>query len=94
MHTAFIRVKVDPTAADRAALAMLALVEPTLAEPGCVTYEFYRDHDDPSLFLCFEHWQSRQALDAHGSTPHVTAFLAEFGPVIERWESNHASALT
>ncbi|BCN85238.1 hypothetical protein RE0356_38790 [Prescottella equi] len=24
---------------------------------------------------------------------HVRAFLAEFGPVIERWESNHTVAL-
>lgn len=93
MHTAFIRVKVDPAAADRAALAMLELVEPTRAESGCLTYEFYRDQDDPSLFLCFEHWESRQALDDHGSTAHVTAFLTEFGPVIERWESNHATTL-
>jgi quinol monooxygenase YgiN len=43
VHTAFIRVKVTPAAADRAAAAMRQLVEPTLAEPGCVTYEFYRD---------------------------------------------------
>ncbi|MFE3291926.1 putative quinol monooxygenase [Rhodococcus sp. NPDC059234] len=93
MHTAFIRVKVNPSAADRAARAMRDLVAPTLAEPGCHTYEFYRDLDDPSLFHCFEHWTSRQALDDHGSTPHVQSFLAEFGPVIERWESNHTSAL-
>ncbi|CAM2985514.1 hypothetical protein RHDE110596_10535 [Prescottella defluvii] len=31
---------------------------------------------------------------AHGDTPHVRAFLAEFGPVIEPWESNHTSALS
>lgn len=94
MHTAFIRVKVHPDHADNAARAMSGLVEPTLAEPGCITYEFYRDLDEPGLFHCFEHWDTRQALDDHGDTPHVRAFLAEFGPVIERWESNHTSALS
>lgn len=93
MHTAFIRVKVHPDHADHAARAMGDLVEPTLAEPGCITYEFYRDLDEPGLFHCFEHWSDRQALDDHGDTPHVRAFLAEFGPVIERWESNHTAAL-
>ncbi len=93
MHTAFIRIKVAAAAAERAGEAMLKLVAPTLAEPGAITYEFYRDLDDPSLFLCFEHWESRAAMDAHGSTPHVAAFLAEFGPLIEKWEYNHTTAL-
>lgn len=93
MHTAFIRVKVAPAAADRAGAAMRQLVEPTLAEPGCITYEFYRDLEDPSLFLCFEHWESREAMDAHGTTPHVAAFLTDIGPLIEKWEYNHTAAL-
>ena len=59
MHTAFIRVKVAPETAEQAAMAMHKLVEPTLAEPGCITYEFYRDLDDPAVFHCFEHWDSR-----------------------------------
>ncbi|MGW2661501.1 putative quinol monooxygenase [Nocardia tengchongensis] len=93
VHTAFIRIKVDPAAADQVAQAMLTLTAPTFAEPGCHTYEFYRDNDDPSLFLCFEHWDSRQALDDHGSTPHVQTFLTEFGPHIQVWEQNHTTAL-
>lgn len=93
MHTAFIRVKVAPDAADRAADAMRTLVEPTMAEPGCITYEFYRDLEDPSLFLCFEHWDSRESMDAHGSTPPVETFLTELGPLIEKWEYNHTAAL-
>ncbi|MFM1725863.1 putative quinol monooxygenase [Rhodococcus sp. PAM 2766] len=94
MHTAFIRITVRSDSADRAARAMLDLVEPTLAEPGCIGYEFYRDLDHPALFHCFEHWDTRQALDDHGTTPHVRAFLDEFGPVIEKWESHHTVALS
>ncbi len=33
------------------------------------------------------------ALDRHGATPHMEAFLREFGPCIERWEQGHASTL-
>lgn len=93
MHTAFIRIKVNSAKADAIAEAMRALVAPTLAEPGCITYAFYRDCEDPSLFLCFEHWQDRAALDQHGSTPHVLQFLNEFGNAIERWDVNHTKAL-
>ncbi|EGD54215.1 putative quinol monooxygenase [Gordonia neofelifaecis] len=93
MHTAFIKLRVHADHADRAADAMRGLVQPVSAEPGCITYEFYRDLDDPCLFHCFEHWTSRQALDDHGSTPHIRAFLDEFGPHIELWESHHTAAL-
>ena len=93
VHTAFIRVKVAADASERAAVAMRDLVGPTLAEPGCITYEFYRDLDDPTLFHCFEHWDSREALDVHGTTPHVATFLAELGPLIEKWDYNHTEAL-
>lgn len=54
----------------------------------------FRDLDDPALFRCFEHRDTRQALDDHGTTPHVRAFLNEFGPVIERWESHHTVGLS
>ncbi|MDH6244373.1 putative quinol monooxygenase [Mycobacterium sp. OTB74] len=87
MHTAFIRVKVAPETADQAAAAMRKLVQPTLAEPGCITY------DDPALFHCFEHWDSREAMDLHGTTAHVATFLSEMGPLIEKWEYNHTAAL-
>ncbi|OKH84231.1 antibiotic biosynthesis monooxygenase [Mycobacterium sp. ST-F2] len=93
VHTAFIRVKVSPDAAEQAAAAMRELVTPTLAEPGCITYEFYRDLDEPSLFHCFEHWDSKEALDLHGTTPHVAKFLTELGPLIEKWEYNHTEAM-
>lgn len=93
MHTAFIRIKVREDCAERVAAAMRRLVAPTLAEKGCHVYAFYQDMEDPSLFLCFEQWDSRADLEAHGATAHVQAFLRDFGPLIERWESNHATAL-
>lgn len=93
VHTAFIRITVEPAVADQIAEAMVNLVAPTLAEPGCLAYEFYRDQEDPSVFHCFEHWQTREALDRHGSTPHVAQFLREFGPHVTKWEPHHASRL-
>ncbi len=93
MHTAFVRIKVNPAKTAAIGEAMRALVAPTLAEPGCISYEFYRDCEDPSLFLCFEHWEDREALDRHGSTAHVLRFLNEFGGDIERWDVNHTRAL-
>ncbi|NKS55219.1 hypothetical protein GS500_21010 [Rhodococcus hoagii] len=38
-------------------------------------------------------WGGRQNSRREVARAHVRAFLVEFGPVIERWESNHTVAL-
>jgi quinol monooxygenase YgiN len=51
-----------------------ALVEPTRAEPGCLTYELHRDPDNAAKFFFYERFASQEALDAHLATPHFQNF--------------------
>lgn len=62
-----------------------ALVEPTHAEQGCVTYEMHRSHEDPGLFMFTESWASRPEWDAHMRSPHLTAFGARQDELTESW---------
>ena len=41
------------------------LVEPTLAEPGCIRYELCQDLTDPTRFAMIEAWESDAALERH-----------------------------
>ena len=50
----------------------------SLAEPGCLEYQAYRDRSDPGVVFMFEKWQSQAALTAHFATPH----MAEFGAAL------------
>ena len=70
------RVKVKPETRAEAAQAALKMVAATLAEPGCKTYGFYADVEDPNTFLIFEVWESEAALTAHFGTPHMAEFNA------------------
>ena len=56
---------------------LAALMPPTHAEPGCISYVLHQSKDDPHLFLYFENWTSKEALDEHIAKPHVQAFLAK-----------------
>ena len=52
-------------------------------EEGCLVYEFHRDHKDPSLFITFEKYRDKEAMNAHATTPHVAEFLPILLELIE-----------
>ncbi len=56
------------------------LVEPTVAEEGCIRYELYLHPTDPSRVVLLEEWVDADALARHFETPHLkegAAALAE-----------------
>ncbi len=55
--------------------ALQALVEPTRAEPGCVSYDLYMSKVDPQTFITIEMWDNEAALDTHMGTPHIAKAL-------------------
>ena len=52
-----------------------ALVAPTHAESGCILYAFHQGADDPRQLAFIERWASREEIDAHLNSPHVSDFL-------------------
>ena len=46
-------------------LAQRTMVEPTLAEPGCIRYELWQDREEPGRFAMIEEWESEEALATH-----------------------------
>ena len=53
---------------------LLKLVEPTRAEEGCIQYDLHEGSSEPGRFVFYENWRSREDLDRHLKTPHLTAF--------------------
>jgi quinol monooxygenase YgiN len=52
----------------RAALEQLAA--PTRAEPGCLQWQPHVDPENPRVFLIYEQYADRAALDAHAASEH------------------------
>jgi quinol monooxygenase YgiN len=52
---------------------LLALVEPTRKEPGCLGYNLHQSKSDKTQFMFYEQWASKEALDAHGKMPYMKA---------------------
>ena len=56
---------------------LLALVAPTRSETGCINYDLHQANDEKGLFLFYENWTDRKALDEHLRTPHLQGFLKQ-----------------
>lgn len=71
--------------------ALTAMLAPTRKEAGCINYDLHVAPDDPSKFLFYENWVSKEHHAAHDKTPHVQGLRARinelsFPPVKSFWE--------
>ncbi|MFP5450033.1 MAG: putative quinol monooxygenase [Alphaproteobacteria bacterium] len=75
-------IRVPPERLDAFRPHMIAMLEASRAEDGCLVYSYAEDVAEPGLIRVFEAWRDQAALDAHFQTPHLAAWRAawpEFG---------------
>lgn len=66
-------VKAKPGEEDAVKDILVALVEPTRKETGCLAYNLHQSKADKTQFMFYEQWASKEALDAHGKMPYMKA---------------------
>lgn len=52
---------------------LLALIEPSRAEAGCLRYDLVRSEDGSGELVFIEEWASEEALELHRQTEHLRA---------------------
>ena len=55
-----------------------AIVPPSRAEAGCISYGVYERLSGENEYLFFEEWMDQAALDFHFKAPHFQEFIKEF----------------
>jgi len=51
------------------------LLNATLAEDGCLSYEIYEYNDEKCKYIVIDQWESEEALTKHQATPHYKYFM-------------------
>jgi len=74
-------VVVEAGAVEAVQGALRTMEAETRREPGCITYAFSVDVNDPTMVRIFERWESMDALREHFATPHMAAFGAAIGSI-------------
>ena len=81
--TVIATVKAKPGMQAQVKEAVMALVGPTRAEAGCINYDFHQSSDDPGVFMLYENWVSKQALDEHLAKPYLEEFLGRADELLQ-----------
>jgi quinol monooxygenase YgiN len=68
---------------ERLQKALTSLIEPTRAEPGCVSYHLFESQLDENAFITVEVWRSPDDLAQHMVSPHIKAVLESAGDALD-----------
>ena len=63
--TITIRIQVKPGMEEQFKQEYLSIVTLTLDEEGCISYNLYQSQTDPSVFMLYENWVSKQDYHQH-----------------------------
>ncbi len=80
-HIIIARLKAQPGMHEEVKKELLALIEPTRKEAGCVRYDLHQI--SPGDFLFYEIWESREDLDKHVRTDHFQAFAGKTDSLLD-----------
>ena len=72
--TVVAEMQAQPGKEDALRGAVLALIEPTRQEEGCVQYDLHLHSSDPARFVFYENWTSQAHLDRHAASAHIQEF--------------------
>lgn len=85
-------IKAKPGSEQIVSDALSALVAPTQAEEGCISYTLHVSAADPTTFVTIERWRSQDDLDAHMKTPHIAETFKVAGDHLAEPPSIHPLA--
>jgi quinol monooxygenase YgiN len=63
---------------------LMAQVAPTRAEDGCVSYDFHCDKKDPNVFVFYENFVDRNALEAHLKKPYLEPLFSRIDELLAK----------
>ncbi|CAD7847911.1 MAG: hypothetical protein [Olavius algarvensis Gamma 3 endosymbiont] len=73
--TIVARIEAQPEQIELVKTELLKLIEPTLAEAGCIQYDLHQDNDDPAVFMFYENWENRELWQAHMNNTHLAEYM-------------------
>lgn len=63
--------------------ALLEVLAPTRAEPGCLAIHAFRSSRDARLYYIHSRWKDDAAFERHAGLPHTMRFMARVEPLID-----------
>jgi quinol monooxygenase YgiN len=72
---------------------LLKLINITRAEEGCINYDLHQDNENPSHFMFYENWESRELWQTHMDNQHLKDYMAATEGAVEEFILNGMSVI-
>lgn len=86
-----IRTKADKI--DLVKAELLKLIDITRAEEGCINYNLHQDNENPTHFLFYENWESRELWQVHMGNKHLQGYMAATEGAVEEFTLNEMTKI-
>ncbi len=86
-----IKTKADKVELVKAEL--FKLIDVTRAEEGCINYDLHQDNENPTHFLFYENWESRELWQTHMGNKHLAEYMAATEGAVEEFTLNEMSQI-
>lgn len=75
----------NPDKIDLVKAELEKLVAITRAEEGCIQYDLHQDNENPTYFMFYENWESRELWQTHMGAPHLQAYMEATDGAVEKF---------
>ena len=69
------------------------LIDITRSEEGCLQYDLHQDNENPSHFMFYENWESRELWQKHMGVQHLKDYMAATEGEVEEFVLNEMTQI-
>jgi len=91
--TIIANIKAKPDQIEFVKTELLKLIDLTRSEKGCLDYILHQDNNNPSHFLFYENWESKQFLQEHLQSDHLKEYVKNTKNSVEEFSINEMTLL-
>ena len=82
-HTVLAIFTAKPGKEKELETALRAMIEPSLAEEGCINYDLHQSTTNKNEFMFYENWVSKEAHEKHGTSAHIQEWRKKKNELLE-----------
>lgn len=78
-YTVVAILQAKPEKVDALKQELIKVIAPSRAEKACLNYHLHQDLNDPTQFVLYENWASKQEHEKQFEKPYIVAFAQKAG---------------
>jgi len=92
--TIVANIKANADKVDLVKAELLKLINITRAEAGCINYELHQDNTNPTHFMFYENWETRELWQTHMANQHLADYMAATESAVAEFTLNEMTIIS